>query len=67
MAFSQSRVLKVPGTMAFRPVSFGHDASAFGAPAEPGVENTRQKNGRPADGKCASGTPAEPGTESTRQ
>ncbi len=27
--------------MAFRRVSFGHDASASGAPAEPGVFNTR--------------------------
>ncbi len=36
-------VLKIPG--------FGHDASAFGALAAPGVENTRHRNGRPTDGK----------------
>ncbi len=46
-ALPQSRVLKIPGAAK----GVLRTANAFGALAEPGVENIRQRNGRPTDGK----------------
>ena len=51
--------------MAFRPCPSDKIRDcAFGVLAEPGVENTRHRNGRPTDGKCLQRSRS-PGIENT--